>query len=141
MNVKQIITTMAAVGSIALMGACSSGTPTPAVTKTVTVPGPTVTVTAQAAPAPAVTVTQQPQENTAVTDDGIYQVGVDIKPGTYVAKGPFDPDTGCYWARLKSADPNDEISNDLKMSGQSIVTIKKSDADFETEGCGTWTKR
>lgn len=139
MNVKSIITTMAAIGSIALMGACSSGAQAaaPTVTKT-------VTVTAAAAPVPAETVTVTPapeRANSAVTDDGIYQVGVDIKPGTYVAKGPFSPDTGCYWARLKSADPTDIISNDNKMSGQEVVTIRKSDADFETEGCGTWTKR
>lgn len=142
MNVKSIITTMAALGSIALMGACSTATPTatPTVTKTVSVPGPTVTVTAAAAPVPAQTVTVQPKAETAVTDDGIYQVGVDIKPGTYVAKGPFG-DAGCYWARLKSADPQDIIVNDIKESGQAIVTIKKSDADFDTEGCGTWTKR
>lgn len=143
MNVKQIVTTIAAVGSIALMGACSSGAQAAAPTVTKTVPGPTVTVTAAAAPAPATTITvtaQPPQAQAAITDDGIYQVGVDIKPGTYVAKGPFG-DTGCYWARLKSADPQDMIVNDLVDSGQAIVTIKKSDADFQTTGCGEWTKR
>ena len=60
--------------------------------QTVKVPGPTKTVVK------TVEVVAQPK--TAFEGDGIYQVGTDIKPGTYVSA---KPDSGnCYWARLSS---------------------------------------
>lgn len=100
----------------------------PMVTKTVEVPGPVKTVTAPP-PAPAV----------AMAGDGTYQVGVDVKPGTYVSK---KPDSGnCYWARLTGGDTLDSIIANGNSSGQVVVTIKKSDKFFESNGCSDWTKR
>lgn len=99
------------------------------VTKTVEVPGPVKTVTAPP-PAPAV----------AMAGDGTYQVGVDVEPGTYVSK---KSDSGnCYWARLKNGDGGSEsIISNGNSAGQVVVTIKKSDKFFESNGCSDWTKR
>ncbi len=72
-------------------------------------------------------------------DEGTYIVDTDVQPGTY-RSGEND---GCYWARLRgfSGEIDDIIANDFRDSGQSIVTIKRSDAGFTTSGCGTWTLR
>ena len=100
----------------------------------VTVTAPPVTVTK---PAPAKTVTAPPVGPVSVmTEDGIYLVGTDIKPGQYKS-GPGD---GCYWARLSgtSGDFGDIITN--HNGGNSVVTIRKTDKAFETSGCGEWKK-
>lgn len=102
--------------------------PGPTVTQTVEVPGPTKTVKV-GPPAPAV----------AMSGDGTYQVGVDVKPGTYVSK---KPDSGnCYWARLSGQDGLGGIIDNNNSSGQSVVTIRKSDKYFESSGCSDWVKR
>lgn len=107
----------------------------PAVTTTVEVPGPTVTV-----PGPATTVTAAPPAPAvAMEGDGTYQIGVDVKPGTYVSS---KPDSGnCYWARLSGGDGIDSIIDNANSAGQSLVTIKKGDKFFESNGCNAWTKR
>lgn len=145
-----------ATGLVALgIGAASGGggnapaTPTAAsaaVTATVTVPGApgdAVTVTA-----PPVTVTKTVTVNKTVAPaakasfpgDGTYQVGVDIKAGTYVSS---KPDSGnCYWARLKDdAGGFDSIIANNNSSGQSVVTIRRTDKFFETSGCSDWKMR
>ena len=118
----------------------AAGTPQPTVTKTVpgpagaTVPGPTVTKTV---PGPATTVTAPPPgPKVAISEDGIYLVGVDIKPGTYRNGNEGD----CYWARLKNTngDLDGIIAN--HNGGNQVVTIKKTDKAFETRYCGSWTK-
>ena len=70
--------------------------PGPTVTATVEVPGPVKTVTVGPLP-PAV----------AMPGDGTYQVGVDVKPGTYVSTGPQEGN--CYYARLSSSDGFSDI--------------------------------
>jgi ABC-type Fe3+-hydroxamate transport system substrate-binding protein len=113
----------------------TSATPAATVTVAGSVPGPTVTVTAGSVK----TVTSEPQVGVAMEGDGTYEVGVDVRPGTYVSS---KPDSGtCYWARLKGTDGiGGIIDNDLS-SGRTVVTIKKSDKFFETKGCSDWTKR
>ena len=90
-----------------------------------TVPGPVKTVTAPPAAAAA-----------AITEDGVYLVGVDIKPGQYKS----GPESDCYWARLSNTngDLDSIIAN--HNGGNSVVTIKRTDKAFETSGCGSWTK-
>jgi hypothetical protein len=57
--------------------------------------------------------------------------------GRYRASGG---DT-CYSARLKDAEGDiDSIIANNTSEGQSVVTIKPTDAAFETSGCGTFTK-
>ncbi len=58
---------------------------------------------------------------------GVYEVGVDIEPGTY----RLSADSSCYWERVSgfSGEFGDIIAND-NFSGKSIVEIKSSDAGF-----------
>lgn len=76
--------------------------------------------------------------STSRITDGTWIVGTDLKPGTYKAS----PGDSCYWARLKSFDGGLDaiIANDLP-SGRAVVTIKKTDEGFESNGCGTWIRR
>lgn len=113
--------------------ATDDAAPQPTVTETVKVPGPTKTV-----PGPRTTVTQGPPQAAAVmTEDGIYLVGTDIKPGTYrggVGQGD------CYWARLSNTDGGLDGILANSNGGNQVVTIKKTDKAFETTRCGEWTK-
>ena len=67
--------------------------------------------------------------------DGIYQVGIDIEPGTW----RNEASSGCFWARLSgfSGDIDDTITNDFSDT-QQIVTIQATDVGFHSEDCGTW---
>jgi len=65
---------------------------------------------------------------------GLYQVGKDIKPGTYHSSGG----SNCYWAELRSSDTFDIISNNAS-AGPQTVTIDSP--WFDTSGCGTWVPR
>lgn len=69
--------------------------------------------------------------------DGSYQVGSDIKPGTYVSSG--NSDGGCYWERAKDASGGADaiIANDNVM-GASYVTVAAGDKIFKTSGCKEW---
>jgi hypothetical protein len=70
-------------------------------------------------------------------DDGIYIVGTDIEPGTYRSSGS----SGCYYARLRNftAGLNSIIANG-NTNAPTVVTIEPTDAGFESQNCGTWTK-
>jgi hypothetical protein len=115
--------------------AAASATPAPTVTVAGSIPGPTVTVTASTVK----TVTSAPKVAVAMEGDGTYEVGVDVKPGTYVSS---KPDSGnCYWARTKGSDGIIGIIANNNSSGRSVVTIKKTDKFFESSGCNPWTKR
>lgn len=119
---------VAAVPTVTVTAPAPDSGPLPTITETVEVPGPEKTVTAPPPP-PAV----------AIPGDGTYEVGVDVKPGTYVSTAP---DSGnCYYARLSGTDGFDDIITNGNSSGQSVVTIKKTDKFFETSGCNAWTKR
>ncbi|MGP9020404.1 hypothetical protein ACT1U9_18630 [Streptomyces sp. BR1] len=68
--------------------------------------------------------------------DGSYQVGSDIKPGTYASSGNKD---GCYWERAKDASGSTDaiIAND-NVTGTSYVTVAAGDKIFKTSGCKDW---
>ncbi len=77
-----------------------------------------------------------------IPGDGTYDVGSDIKPGTYRSQGPQGGlITSCYWARLSntSGEVKDIIAND-STSGQTTVTIAPTDKAFTTTGCKPWKK-
>lgn len=120
----------------------SSSTPQPTVTKTVAGPaGTEVTVTpppvTKTVPGPKVTVTAPPpQAAAAITEDGVYLVGTDIKPGTY-RNGAED---GCYWERLKNTSGDFDAIIANGNGGNQIVTIKRTDKAFSTQRCGEWKK-
>jgi hypothetical protein len=69
--------------------------------------------------------------------DGMYLVGSDIQPGTYVSTGA----SGCYWERLSSLTGDFEtiLAND-NPSGQTYVEILPTDVAFSTDECGTWSR-
>ncbi len=152
MNKKHAIG-YAATALIALgIGAAGAGSETvpiaasPTVTATVTVPGsevtiapPTVTETVEV-PGPTKTIkAAPPAAAAAMSGDGTFEVGVDVKPGTYVSKP--SPNGNCYWARLSGTDGFDSIIDNANTSGQALVTIKKSDKFFESSGCSDWIRR
>jgi hypothetical protein len=101
----------------------------------VTVTAPPVTVT-KPAPAPKTVTAPPPGPASVMTEDGIYLVGTDIKPGQYKS----GPSGDCYWARLSgtSGDLDDILAN--HNGGNSVVTIRKSDKAFETNNCGEWKR-
>jgi hypothetical protein len=81
----------------------------------------------------------QPQEPEHPSfGDGVYQVGTDIQPGTYRTR---EGSSGCYYARLRgfSNQLNDILAN-ANTNAPAVVTIKPTDAGFESQLCGTWTK-
>jgi hypothetical protein len=92
--------------------------------------------TVSAATAPAAPAQSGPRTSFS---SGTYEVGTDIEPGKYKTTGP-DSGGSCYWARLKNTngDLGSIIANG-NAQGPTTVTIAKSDAAFETNGC-TWTK-
>lgn len=71
-------------------------------------------------------------------EDGTFQVGKDIQPGTYRTRVGS---TGCYYARLKGfgGTVDDIISND-NTDAPAVVTIAATDKGFESRDCGTWTQ-
>ncbi len=116
-------------------------TPTTAPTSAPT-PGPTTEPTPTASPtapptAPPTPVVVEPEEPEEDFDDGLWEIGTDIAPGTY--RTLWDPDS-CYWARLSgySGEIDDIISNNFG-SGWQLVTIGRRDVAFESSNCGYWT--
>ena len=67
---------------------------------------------------------------------GLWRVGKDIEPGTYVSQGNDD---GCYWERINRN--GNIIDNNLSNGSRSQVTIKASDFEFKSEFCNKWVKK
>lgn len=70
-------------------------------------------------------------------DEGAYIVNTDIEPGTYRNSGS----SGCYYQRLSgfSGGLENIIANE-NANEPTVVTIAPTDAGFESQRCGTWTK-
>ena len=70
--------------------------------------------------------------------DGMYEVGIDIQPGTYRTRVAAP---GCYYARLSGfgGEVSDILANDLT-DYPAIVDIQPTDKGFESTRCGTWTQ-
>jgi hypothetical protein len=77
------------------------------------------------------------KKKAAFDGDGDFQVGSDIKPGTYRTTG--NTDDMCYWERAKDAsgDTDSLLAND-NVSGTSYVTVKATDKIFKSSGCKDW---
>jgi hypothetical protein len=77
------------------------------------------------------------EKKVAFRGDGSFQVGADIKPGTYRTTG--NTDGMCYWERAKNASGEvaSLIAND-NVSGTSYVTVKAGDKLFKSSGCKDW---
>ncbi|NNN37080.1 hypothetical protein HLK59_43405 [Streptomyces sp. S3(2020)] len=77
------------------------------------------------------------EKKIAFEGDGDFQVGSDIKPGTYRTT---DNDDGmCYWERAKdsSGEMDSLLAND-NVTGTSYVTVKASDKLFKSSDCNDW---
>ncbi|MFI9806265.1 hypothetical protein ACIHEJ_18235 [Streptomyces sp. NPDC052301] len=77
------------------------------------------------------------KKKAALAGDGEYQVGSDVKPGTYRTTG--NTDDMCYWERAKDAkgELNSLLAND-NVTGTSYVTVKATDKIFKSSGCKDW---
>lgn len=80
---------------------------------------------------------QTETEKAAFSGDGDFQVGKDIKPGTYRTTG--NTDDMCYWERAKDAsgEMDSLLAND-NVTGTSYVTVKATDKLFKSSGCNDW---
>jgi hypothetical protein len=68
--------------------------------------------------------------------DGVYEVGVDIQPGTYATDGGR-----CYWEKSTGGDGIGSILGNDNVSGPVVLMIEPTVKFFKASGCGTWTKR
>lgn len=70
--------------------------------------------------------------------DGTWEVGKDIKPGTYRTRSGS---SSCYYSRLSGfgGSLNEIISNE-NTDAPVVVTIEESDKGFKSSRCGTWTQ-
>ena len=128
----QAKTTVIAGAAIVLAG-CGGGSTQTAATVTSTLEV-TKTVTVTLPPPP-------PAPKTIIETDGMYRVGIDIEPGTYLSRGTSaDGESDCYWARLRSLKPTDIINSDIG-TGPQVVMIQPSDRAFVTHSCQTWQKQ
>ncbi len=117
---------LSAMPVLALAG-CSAGSAQPAQT---------VTVTAQPTAAPST-----PANGGEVTTfgDGVYTVGVDIKPGTYrVTTMVPSGSTSCAWRITKSGSNGSvTLQNDIPKGGFPTVAVKVGE-DLSVHDCGMW---
>ncbi|VXA98360.1 hypothetical protein [Pseudoclavibacter sp. 8L] len=67
-------------------------------------------------------------------NDGVWQVGEEIKPGTYKPESPSD---NCRWFRYDDKGDWIESSYD-KVQTEIVVTIAATDGTFESRNCGYW---
>ncbi|MEU6374188.1 hypothetical protein [Streptomyces sp. NPDC046909] len=77
------------------------------------------------------------EKKVAFEGDGEFQVGSDIKPGTYRTTG--NDDGMCYWERAKDAsgEMDSLLAND-NVTGTSYVTVKATDKLFKSSDCNDW---
>ena len=81
---------------------------------------------------------QEPEPQKATFSNGTYQVGTDIQPGTYRTR---EGSANCYYERLKNfAGGINSILANANIYAPAIVTIRPTDAGFNSQGCATWTK-
>jgi len=79
----------------------------------------------------------KPRPRTVTIGDGTHRVPEDVRPGTYRTDGG----DGCCWARLRSLHGGLRaiIANEIA-DGSAVVTIKASDAGFQSKRCGSWAR-
>jgi hypothetical protein len=69
--------------------------------------------------------------------EGAYIVGTDIDAGTYRNSGS----SGCYYERLNEFTGDfDAIIANGNTNASAVVTIAPTDAGFQSQDCGTWSK-
>lgn len=134
--------TWIAAGATAMVAACCIGG-TLAVANHPTPASPAVAVgapsTAATSGSPVYVSPTPAKPATPTIQDGTWTVGEDFPAGTYSATAA---DGTCYWAIYKSGQNQslDSVVQNHLGGGHLTVTLKAGQ-DFETERCGTWTKK
>jgi hypothetical protein len=99
-------------------------------------PVPTVTVTQEVAgPVTTETVTAPPAGPVDTIDEGVWEVGADVKAGSYKVVDAITGD--CYWSITPVGQPDNITSNGTPTGGRPTVVLKKGQ-EFTDQGCGTW---
>ncbi|HEY0447843.1 hypothetical protein [Actinophytocola sp.] len=69
--------------------------------------------------------------------DGLFEVGVDVQPGTYRTDGPDGSNAGgCYWSRT---DATGNVIDNGVVNQPGTVSIAKGER-VDTAGCLTWRR-
>jgi len=77
------------------------------------------------------------EKKAAFAGDGDFQVGKDVKPGTYRTTG--NTDGMCYWERAKdSSGESDSLLANDNVNGTGYVTVKATDKLFSSKDCRDW---
>lgn len=91
----------------------------------------------RAAPTTSVVTSTAPAGPRTSFADGVWEVGVDVKPGKYKASGTSDG--SCYHAHLSGTTGSlDDIIGNHRGAGPQTVVIEEGQY-FESDDCGTWT--
>lgn len=78
-----------------------------------------------------------PAPGTGSIENGVFEVGTDVEPGTYSTEGPDDPDLPCRYRVSSDEDGLDIISSEVS-DGPGTVTLEAGQY-FRSEYCQTWT--
>lgn len=81
----------------------------------------------------------RPPAKPATVGAGSWQVGIEVKPGTYTTTAQDH----CYWARLKAFDGDFDsiiVNGNLGAGEHGRLTVKKTDKGIELTGDCTWTR-
>ena len=87
------------------------------------------------APAPSLSSSTTTSGGSTI-EDGTWEVGADIAPGTYRAKGGGS----CYWEILKGPPKGDNLDNieENDVASSNVVVTLSHGQWFKTNDCGTW---
>jgi hypothetical protein len=77
-----------------------------------------------------------PQGMSAIAGDGVFVVGLDIKPGVYRTAGPV-PGRNGYYALLSSTNTSDIINNN-NIAGPATMTVGPDVKAVSVSGCQPW---
>lgn len=81
------------------------------------------------------------QPSGTIPGDGVFQVGVEVAPGTYKSAGPVPSGGMCSWSTHRSLGVSmDDMVDGNASSGQLYAQIPSTVAAFETVGCATWIR-
>lgn len=70
-------------------------------------------------------------------ENGVFEVGADVEPGTYMSEGPDDPELPCSY-KVSSDEAGDEIISSKISQGPGTVTLEDGQF-FTSEYCKPWT--
>jgi hypothetical protein len=78
-----------------------------------------------------------PSTGTGTIENGVFEVGAEVQPGTYSSEGPDEPDLPCRYRVSSDEDGLDIISSEVS-DGPGTVTLEAGQY-FRSEYCQPWT--